>query len=994
MKHYIRVFPVFFLAAIIFSSCATKKRKGDVSGFTKFYHNTTAKYNGYFNAGEIMKETYASLEVNHIDDYTEILPVYNYNNAAAAKAAEGQLDVVIEKVTTVATIHEVSNYVDDCYVMMGEAQYLKQDFESAEETLEYFQEEFNPNDPSSRNYKKKQLSSDDKRKIREEERKEDQKKKEDERKQKEDERKEAQKQKEQERKDKENERERIKKEREQKKKDRENASRKRGRRTTTQKDTTTQTKTTPAPAPSSTTTTPPEPKVVRVSQEEEISKPTKPQDVQIENTAYHLGMLWLARTYIERERYTSAEFLLRRMWDDPTVKNDVKKEIPAAQAHLAIKQKKYTDAKPYLMLATEMSDRKKDRARYAYILAQLREIDGDYTGASEAYQQAKKLGSNYEMKLNAELNLIKNSVLSRNTVYREAEDKLLSIRKQNKNEEYRDRITLILAEMAMASGDQPKAKKYLKEALTFETGNNIIKAQSYYTIAGMEYEDENYVVAKNYYDSTLTVMPSTDPRYSESQKLSLNLREIARNLEIIEIQDSLLRLGSLPKDQQIEIAKKILEEQQQSPGIKKQVESPLNEVKYSRRRSLVKSSFFAYDPIAVEKGKKDFQDRWGDRTLQDNWRRSAALRTSFGEEESDEVATVSEDEGIDNEALEAILETFPATESDRAKVNSRIEIALFDLGKLYRDKLENYTKSAEVHEELLKRFPDTQSKLETYYYLYLSYIDLNNISSTNTYKEKILSEFPDTKYALAISDPNYMNDVMAEQKRLTDYYDQAFAEFENKNYRRVEAMITESESRFGTDHELRPKFALLGAMTTGNLDGEEEYIAALQDVITRYPNTPEQTRAREVLRFLKGDESAFESVGIEEVDDIFEEENGKLHYMAVVVYNADEDVFNETKISISNYNKDKHRLKKLQLADIGLNKSENSKIILIRKFKGKDKAMEYYNDITKDNSRFVNVKGVNYEVYPVTQRNYRKIIDQKSANKYRIWFERKYLKTD
>ena len=143
---------------LIISSCATKKRKGEVGGFKKFYHNVTAKYNGLFNANEIMEETMDGIEDNHQDNFSEILPVYTYVDVDP-NGIKDDMDKVIEKVTTVATIHDVSNYVDDCYVMLGRAQFLKQDYESAEETFEFFQGEFNPNDPASRNYKKKTKSS-------------------------------------------------------------------------------------------------------------------------------------------------------------------------------------------------------------------------------------------------------------------------------------------------------------------------------------------------------------------------------------------------------------------------------------------------------------------------------------------------------------------------------------------------------------------------------------------------------------------------------------------------------------------------------------------------------------------------------------------------------------------------------------------------------------------------------------------------------------------
>ncbi|HMP28271.1 MAG TPA: hypothetical protein PKD85_01640, partial [Saprospiraceae bacterium] len=75
------------------------------------------------------------------------------------KIVYGQLDKAIEKVTTVAALHVPGDWVDDCYVLMGKAQYMKQDYASTVETLEYFQSAFNPSNPYGRNYQKKRLAA-------------------------------------------------------------------------------------------------------------------------------------------------------------------------------------------------------------------------------------------------------------------------------------------------------------------------------------------------------------------------------------------------------------------------------------------------------------------------------------------------------------------------------------------------------------------------------------------------------------------------------------------------------------------------------------------------------------------------------------------------------------------------------------------------------------------------------------------------------------------
>jgi len=147
------LFSFFFL--FVLSSCVTQKQKGDTSALGKFYHNTTSHYNGYFNANELVKESVFLLESKHQDNYNKILPVYPYLASENPESVAENLDNAIKKVSIVGRVHEESEWLDDCYILIGKSQFIKQDFESAEETLEFFQDEFNPLKPRKRVSKKK-----------------------------------------------------------------------------------------------------------------------------------------------------------------------------------------------------------------------------------------------------------------------------------------------------------------------------------------------------------------------------------------------------------------------------------------------------------------------------------------------------------------------------------------------------------------------------------------------------------------------------------------------------------------------------------------------------------------------------------------------------------------------------------------------------------------------------------------------------------------------
>jgi len=160
-----RLLFICFVSVAILVGCASKKKKGgNPSALSKFYHNTTALYNGYFNANELMKQSYQTLRASHRDNYNEILPLYDYVLVENTKSVAADLDKAIEKVTTVAALHEPSKWVDDCYVLMGEAQYLKQDYESAEETFAYFKDESKRKKSGKRERKRKKKSENERKK--------------------------------------------------------------------------------------------------------------------------------------------------------------------------------------------------------------------------------------------------------------------------------------------------------------------------------------------------------------------------------------------------------------------------------------------------------------------------------------------------------------------------------------------------------------------------------------------------------------------------------------------------------------------------------------------------------------------------------------------------------------------------------------------------------------------------------------------------------------
>ena len=129
---------LLFAGLFLFNGCSTKK-----TGWAhRYYHSVISRFNGYFNAKEILTKAEVSIDQSLPDDYTKTLPVFKELPLENAELVSADMDIVIEKCAKVITKNsirkrgkEYTKWVDDCYFLMGKAYYYKNDFTKAHKTL-------------------------------------------------------------------------------------------------------------------------------------------------------------------------------------------------------------------------------------------------------------------------------------------------------------------------------------------------------------------------------------------------------------------------------------------------------------------------------------------------------------------------------------------------------------------------------------------------------------------------------------------------------------------------------------------------------------------------------------------------------------------------------------------------------------------------------------------------------------------------------------------
>lgn len=971
-KYFNPIYTVLLLVLgliLLLSSCTSQKKQGELSKFGQFYQNTTAYYNGFFNANELYQESINRLNKNHQDNFNEILAIFPYQANEDVRPEYSNLDLAMEKVSTVVALRRASDWTDDSYLMLAKCQYVKKDYESAEKTLQYLVHTFSPtsqiaprqvSETRSRTAHNRQVEIDRRQTRRQIER----------------DRKRA-------RRDRERERRQAQRDRE------------RGRTTTERQ----------APRPQDNRQGEATANLPQTQTQEDTDGSST--GLFQREPAYNEARIWLAKTFIERDNFSRAAHTIEQLKSEGGLSDELRAKLHLVEAHLHITRNEYQRAIPALETAIPLVRDRRDRARYSFILGQLYQGQGNHRIAGTHFENAARWTNDFELEFNANLN----QALATQVGYEGSLRELERFANDRKNADFRDQIYYTIAQLHYQQNQLPEAIAALEKALEHNERNRNQQIEIYYLLGKLHLQKEQFAEASKYYNLTMNVMPSGDSRYREVNRLAVSLRDIAKYSDQLQYNDSLLIVAGLSEEEQRKWAERqfrLEREQrereelptdgpiassgrqlQQGVDLSGRMHGGQSRPGAGPRAGQLESNFFAYDDRQVRRGAREFERRFGNRELVDDWRRSNSpiYLSQTG-------AAIAEDEVIPERIvpeskIEEYLAKLPTSDVEKLRVRQNVIDALFYLGVVFRDKMENYRVSADYLERLTNEFENTSNELEGLYYLYLDYRDLGLLEEKERVKERIIRVYPSSKYAIVLKDPNSAQELLEKENRLPNYYRGIYEQFQSGNFAEVQRRVARSVELFGSDHKFSSKIALLSAMTEGNISGREAYIGALQEMIAQHPNTPEEVRAREILRFLQGDSGAFERYGGEIDIDKFVHEPDKMHYIIIVLHNSQEVGLSEAQIAISNFNQKYYQLSNLRISNHFLDTQSGIPLILIRSFNNKTQSMRYMNDAKTLVEEFM-PEGADFEIYPITQRNYREVLRDRSAANYQVFFEMKY----
>ncbi len=693
--------------------------------------------------------------------------------------------------------------------------------------------------------------------------------------------------------------------------------------------------------------------------------------------------VWIAKAYNQTERFEQARQMLdnvQRDLEQGLLSADGQRLFYLAYADHFARQKQYAAAIPHLQKGIAATRNNRERTRLTYILGQHYQYSGDYGNAQRTYARLLKMNPTFDMAFQARISMaMAYDPASGDSNFIRSE--LNSMLRDAKNQAYQDRIYYALAQLAMRENKEEDAVDNYIKSTQASSGNNMQKGLSFLRLGEIFFERPDYLKASIYYDSTVTFLPSTFDGIEKIGERKVMLSDLARNLRIVEREDSLQRLAAMTPAERNAIIDNIIaelrEQQQRERDAERDRMRTMQAMQQQRRPGDVQdASWYFYNPTAMSFGRTEFLSRFGERPLEDLWRISNKQTAAFGFEGGEEEMEDGE-EGEEGSALDRsnYLRNIPTTPEQMAESNNRIAQALFNMGVIFKDRFNDPVSAISSFESLVTRYPQNENKLRAYYFLYNLNRSLSDMSRAEMYKNRLVAEYPDSEFARILGDPNYLQTVRQRQSLANQLYEQSYSAFIAGNYNRVIANGERADT-LDIDIGLRGQFSYLKALAYGRTGKSNEFRQELEYVVRNFEGTAVHRPASDLLASLgthalllpEEEQRETEQVTAEEISSIYTFNASAVHFFAFII-DVRQVEARELRNFITTFNTDEYPDRRLTMSNIFLD--DRRQIITVTNFANKDAGMEYFRRIiaapglSNFNTEFITSFIISVDNYPV-----------------------------
>lgn len=578
--------------------------------------------------------------------------------------------------------------------------------------------------------------------------------------------------------------------------------------------------------------------------------------------------LWEARCYLAEGWLYEAEGVIDRVKPEELTDNTLRGLYHFDRADLYVRQHRYEEAVPELEALLKYTSGHQ-KLRVNFLLGQVLSELGRKGEAYKAFHRAgTSSAADYRTKFNAR---IRQSEVYEGTDIEPEVKALRRMTRYDRNKEYLDQVYYAIGNLYMSRRDTTEAIDAYATAIRESTRGGYDKALASLALGRIYFTQQRYDLAQPCYSEAVPQLPDDYPGLDSIRRRSDVLDELAVYAQNVHLQDSLLTLAAMTPEEQMEVCRRLadearrkrLEEEEQAKREAYMAEQeanrqPLPDNNVSTPMNIGNDdSWYFYNRSAVASGKQAFQKQWGSRKLEDNWRRRNRQEFSMSDFEAD-----TDDEGVATDSIaeavadglnpeeqaklvaaeenpeepEYYLKNIPKTDAEKVTANDIVQEGLYNMGLILKDKLEDFDAAKAEFDLLMSRYPDNVYRPDVYYNLYLMYVRRGDLAEADKYRQRIVSEFPESPMGQAMANPDYLQRLREMDTRQEELYAATLDDYLSNRNAEVHANYELMQREYPLS-KLMPKFMFLDALTYVTENNPELFASTLKELLQKYPDT-------------------------------------------------------------------------------------------------------------------------------------------------------------
>lgn len=731
----------------------------------------------------------------------------------------------------------------------------------------------------------------------------------------------------------------------------------------------------------------------------------------------HQALVSLLRLYIDEKNYEDANFAIDYLSKETEISEENRYELFKTLAYYYESRQDQNGVIGALDRAVEYAQDKKELSRLHFILAQQYQRAGLDALAFDFYKKSLDGNPPYERSFFATLYAQKVAELNASKDLRRVRNYYDDLYKDPKNKDLKDVVIYEKALFEFNQGDIPLSIDLLHQAAKEPGSNPRLKGYIYQKLAELNLNEfKDYRATKYYLDSALSFIKKEDPVAQEIKQQKEVLDQFVFHVERIEKNDSLIRLAGLsPEEQQNWANAYIASEQErlikEAAEQNKPKSSNLfdNLLAFSGRSS--GSSFYFDNGNVIQQGAIEFTRTWGNRPLQDNWRRRSAIFQTTNPGNSPTSPRSDEDSTSTSvlanlPTLESMIASIPNEPAQLKEMNSELEESYFELGKLLFFDLKETPQSIDNLETLIRNYPESIRKPEAYYLLYLG--QKENAGNFQQFVGRLNREFPESPYTFFVNNPDAASGNVAYLES-SQNYEQAYNAYYTGQYQQARTIIQSTLEQYPLTRNTE-RLLLLDIMVTGKLESRDRFKNRLESYIQNTKDESLVSLAQNMLKPLLSEKELAalkptqptESDSLQNItqpeantneekiplDSPYKLNEAQTHIFVIALSPTEVEAAKNLLGDLENFHGTNFSNARLRTGNMNMN--QQTSIYIISPFANSEKALEYYRKFSADFSS----EGLSQEAktnsFFISIENFQTLNKSKNLEEYLTFFRSIY----